>query len=71
VTVDLGPHAVFIVMAYALTGLIVAGLIVRAALDHRAQLSALASLEARGARRRSDPGLLAVVGENPRRDLTG
>ena len=51
---DLGPHAVFIVMAYAVTGLIVAGLIVRAALDHRAQTRALASLESRGARRRSD-----------------
>ncbi len=68
---DLGPHAVFIVMAYAVTGLIVAGLIVRAALDHRAQLSALASLEARGARRRSDPALLAVARKNPSREATG
>ena len=68
---DLGPHAVFIVMAYAVTGLIVAGLIVRAALDHRAQLSALASLEARGARRRSDPPLRAAARENSSREATG
>jgi len=50
---DLGPHAIFIVMAYAVTGLILAGLILHAALDHRAQRRALARLESRGARRRS------------------
>ena len=50
---DLGPHAAFIVMAYAATGLILAGLIAYAALDHRAQARALARLEARGVRRRS------------------
>lgn len=57
---DLGPHAAFIVMAYAATGLILAGLIASAALDHRAQRRALARLEARGARRRSarpSPGI--------------
>ena len=60
---DLGPHAVFIVMAYAATGLIVAGLIVRAALDYRAQTRALARLEARGLRRRSDSSPLPACGE--------
>ena len=45
---NLGPHAVFILAAYAVTGLVIAGLILRAALDHRAQLRALADLEARG-----------------------
>jgi heme exporter protein D len=68
---DLGPHAVFIVMAYAVTGLIVAGLIVRAALDHRAQRRALASLESRGARRRSDPSSLPVAGERTSREAMG
>jgi heme exporter protein D len=53
---DLGPHAVFIVAAYAATALIVGGLILRAVLDHRAQLLALAELEERGMRRRSDRG---------------
>jgi heme exporter protein D len=54
---DFGPHAVFIVAAYAVTAVIVAALILRAALDHRSQRRALAALEDRGARRRSDaPG---------------
>ncbi len=51
---DLGPHAFFILAAYAATAAILAGLVLRAALDHRAQVRALAELEARGARRRSD-----------------
>ena len=51
---DLGPHAFFIVAAYAMTAVIVCGLIVRAVLDHRAQLRALAEMEGRGLRRRSD-----------------
>jgi heme exporter protein D len=51
---DLGPHAFFIVAAYVVTALIVAGLIGRAVLDHRAQLRALADLEDRGIRRLSD-----------------
>ncbi len=67
----LGPHAIFIVMAYAVTGLIVAGLIVRAAIDHRAQRRALARLEARGARRRSDAAPLPVAGEGTSREATG
>jgi heme exporter protein D len=50
---DLGPHAFFIVAAYGVTALIVLGLVLRAVLDYRAQLRALAALEGRGARRRS------------------
>jgi heme exporter protein D len=50
---NLGPHAFFILAAYAATGLVVALLILRAIVDHRAQVKALAELESRGARRRS------------------
>ena len=49
----MGPHASFIVAAYAVTALIVGALILRAVLDHRAQIRALADLESRGAGRRS------------------
>jgi heme exporter protein D len=45
---DLGPHAVFIVAAYAVTAVIVGALILGAVLDRRAQRRALADLEARG-----------------------
>lgn len=51
---DLGPYAFFIAAAYAATALILGALILRAVLDHRSQLRALAELEARGARRRSE-----------------
>ncbi len=51
---NLGPHAFFIIAAYAVTAVIVGGLILRAVLDHRAQLRALAELGQRGVRRRSD-----------------
>ncbi|HEX8167598.1 MAG TPA: heme exporter protein CcmD, partial [Beijerinckiaceae bacterium] len=51
---DLGPHAFFILAAYGAAAVIVAALILRAVVDHRAQTRALADLEARGARRRSD-----------------
>jgi heme exporter protein D len=50
----LGPHAGFIVAAYAVTALVLAGLIVWVVADQRAQARALADLEARGVRRRSD-----------------
>jgi len=50
---DLGPHAFFIVASYATTALILAALIFKAVLDHRAQVRALAELEARGVTRRS------------------
>ncbi|MGY2049925.1 heme exporter protein CcmD [Methylobacterium sp. JK268] len=42
---DLGPHATFIVAAYAFTGLVVAALILHGLLDHRAQRRALARLQ--------------------------
>ena len=47
------PHAGFILAAYAVTALVIGGLVLRAALDHRAQTRALAELKARGIRRRS------------------
>jgi heme exporter protein D len=50
---DLGPHAAFILLSYAATVLVVAGLVLWVVLDHRAQARALADLEARGVRRRS------------------
>jgi heme exporter protein D len=50
---DLGPHAFFIAAAYAATAVVVGGLILNAVLDHRAQVRALAELEARGVTRRS------------------
>lgn len=50
---NLGPHWEFIAGSYAVTILIVGGLIVRAIADARAQRRALAAYEERGARRRS------------------
>jgi heme exporter protein D len=50
---NLGPHAFFIAAAYGATVIIVAGLILSAVLDYRAQMRALAELEARGVTRRS------------------
>jgi heme exporter protein D len=49
-------HPFFITAAYGVTALIVAGLLLRAVLDHRAQVRALADLEARGIGRRSRRG---------------
>jgi heme exporter protein D len=53
---NLGPHAAFIVAAYAAAGLIVAALIAWIAFDHRAQRRVLDELEARGVMRRSERG---------------
>jgi heme exporter protein D len=50
---NLGPHAFFIVASYAVTALVVGALILRAVVDYRAQVRALAELEGRGVRRRS------------------
>ena len=50
----LGNHAGFIIAAYALAALIVAGLVLRSVLDHRSQKAALARLESLGVRRRSE-----------------
>jgi heme exporter protein D len=49
----MGSYAFFVLGSYAVTALVVAALVLRAVLDHRAQLRALAELEARGMRRRS------------------
>ena len=51
---DLGPHAAFIIAAYAMAALVVIGLIVWVLADHAAQRRLLADLEARGVTRRSD-----------------
>ena len=50
---DLGPHAAFIVAAYAAGVAIVAALIAWIVADHRAQRRLLADLEQQGVRRRS------------------
>jgi heme exporter protein D len=50
----LGPHAAFIVAAYAMSAAVVAALVVWVVVDHRAQMRTLADLEASGVRRRSD-----------------
>lgn len=50
---DLGPHAIFIIAAYAATFLAVAGLAFFIVEDDRRQRRLLAELEKRGIRRRS------------------
>jgi heme exporter protein D len=50
---DLGPHAAFIVAAYAVAILIVAALIAWVLIDQRRQRQLLSDLEARGITRRS------------------
>ena len=51
---NLGPHAAFIVSAYAVAILIVAAMIAWVFLDHRRQARTLSEFEARGVTRRSD-----------------
>jgi heme exporter protein D len=53
--VALGPHAGFILAAYAAAAVVVTGLIVWIVADHRAQRRTLAELDAQGVRRRSAP----------------
>jgi heme exporter protein D len=50
---NLGPHAAFILAAYAAAVAVVAGLIVWVVLDFRAQKRVLGDLEAHGVTRRS------------------
>jgi heme exporter protein D len=52
--VNLGPYATFIISAYGIAVLVVAGLIAWVMLDNRAQRHELAKLEARGVSRRSE-----------------
>lgn len=51
---DLGPHALFIILSYGIAVAVIAGLIGWVVMDYRAQLRALADLEARGVTRRSE-----------------
>jgi heme exporter protein D len=51
---SLGPHAGFILAAYAVTLIVVVALVAWVVVDHRAQARALAELDARGVRRRSE-----------------
>ena len=51
---NLGPHAFFIVGAYAAAALIVGAMIAWIVLDHRRQARMLADLESRGITRRSE-----------------
>jgi heme exporter protein D len=50
---NLGPHAAFIITAYAAAAVIVGGMIAWVALDRRQLTRALDELEARGVTRRS------------------
>ena len=50
---DLGPHAIFIIAAYAVTFLAIGALALFTVEDDRKQRRLLAELEARGIRRRS------------------
>jgi heme exporter protein D len=59
---DLGPHAAFIVAAYAVALAIVVLLIVWVALDYRAQRRVLADLDARGIQRRSERAARQATG---------
>jgi heme exporter protein D len=51
---DLGPHAGFVVGAYAAAALILGALVLWVVADHRALTHAIDALEARGAKRRSE-----------------
>jgi heme exporter protein D len=51
---DLGPHAAFIVGAYAVALLIVAALVGWVLIDYRQQRQILSELEAKGITRRSE-----------------
>jgi heme exporter protein D len=62
----LGPHAPFIVAAYAAAAAVIAGLIAWVLVDYRTQRRLLAELDARGVVRRS-----AQASPLPRTGLTG
>ena len=52
--INLGPHADFIVAAYAVAALVLLSMIGWVVLDHRAQKRNLAKLETQGVTRRSE-----------------
>lgn len=56
----LGPHAAFILAAYALASIVIGGLVLWVLADHFAQRRALAALEAKGVERRSATGTAAT-----------
>ena len=51
---NFGPHATFIIAAYAAGALVIGSLIAWVVFDHRHQRRILAELEARGVTRRSE-----------------
>lgn len=53
---DLGPHAGFILASYAAVAAVIGGLIAWLVYDGARQARALAELEARGVKRRSQGG---------------
>jgi heme exporter protein D len=53
---DLGPHADFIIGAYAVAALIVGALVAWVMIDRRQQARILSELEERGLTRRSERG---------------
>ena len=57
---NLGPHATFIIAAYAIAALVVIGLILWVEIDNRMQRQQLAKLKEQGMTRRS-----AKSGEKP------
>jgi heme exporter protein D len=52
---DLGPHAGFIVAAYAVAAAVVAALVAWIVIDHRAQIRQLEDLDRSSVTRRSSP----------------
>ena len=52
---NLGPHAAFIIAAYAAAVVVIGALIAWVTLDYRAQKRVLGDLDAQGVTRRSDP----------------
>ena len=53
---DMSVHALYVTAAYAITAVVLAGLIGWILIDQRARKRDLAELEASGVRRRSDKG---------------
>jgi heme exporter protein D len=51
---NLGPHAAFIIIAYAIAALVVIGLILWVEIDNRVQRQRLAKLKDQGVSRRSE-----------------
>lgn len=47
-------HAAYVALAYGMSFIVIAGLVVRIVLDQKARMAELAALEKAGVRRRSD-----------------